>query len=97
MHCFLFLHQNNNFLECVIINDAIYAELFFIKLNSDESLTKLIQKIMIYDSCNAEFLKASCIIFKLNKTKTYCIKRFSKQYCSEIIVNENEYFKYYQF
>ena len=97
MHCFFFLHQNNNFFKHIMINNAICTELFFIELNSDESLIKLIQEMITYDSCSVEFFKASYMIFKLNKTETYCIKRFLKQYYFKIIINKNEYSKYYQF
>ena len=51
--------------------------------------------MIIHNSCNVKFFKALCIISRLNKTETYYIKRFLKQYCSKIIVNKNEYFKYH--
>ena len=51
--------------------------------------------MMIYDFYNAEFSRTLYMIFKLNKIETYYIKRFLKQYYSEIIINEDEYFKYH--
>ena len=42
MHCFIFLHVNDNFLKYNIINDAVYAELLSIKMNLNESFIKLI-------------------------------------------------------
>ena len=42
MHCFIFLHVNNNFLKCSIINNVIYAKLSLIKINLNENFIKLI-------------------------------------------------------
>ena len=96
MHCFLFLHQNDNFLKYIMIDNAICAELPFSELNSDGNLIKLIQKFMIYELCEFSFFNAFCMIFKSDRIKSYCIKHFSKHFCSEIIVNEDEYPEYCQ-
>ena len=42
MYYLIFLHVNNNFLKYNMINDAIYAKLSLIKMNSDKSFIKLI-------------------------------------------------------
>ena len=78
-----------------MINNTICTELPSFKLNSDDSLIKLMQKFMIHKLCEFSFLNAFYIIFKFDKTELYCIKHFLKHFCSETIVNENEYFEYH--
>ena len=94
MHCLLFLHWNDNFFKCIIIDDVICTELSPSKLNPDGSLIKLMQEFMIYKSYKFSFFNALYMIFKFNRTESYCIKHFSKCFCFKIIVNKNEYPEY---
>ena len=79
-----------------MIDDAIYTELSPPELNPDGSLIKLMQKLITHKLCEFSFLNAICMIFKPDRTKSYCIKHFSKCFCSETIVNEDEYPEYCQ-
>ena len=79
-----------------MIDDAICAELPFLKLDSDGSLIKLMQKLMIYKLCEFSFLNALYMTFKFDKTESYCIKHFLKCFCSETIVDKDGYPEYCQ-
>ena len=79
-----------------MVDDAICAELPPLKLDSDGSLIKLVQKLMTHKLCESSFLNALCMAFKPDRIKSYCIKHFPKCFCSETIVNENGYSEYHQ-
>ena len=96
MHCFIFLHVNDNFLKCSMINDAVYAELSSVKINLNKSLIKLIKDFMTYDFCDLNHFNAFCMIKKTNDTDSYCIKEFLKLFCFDTVVNKDEYLKYKQ-
>ena len=96
MHYLIFLHVNDNFLKCNIINDAVYTELFLIKMNLNESLIKLIKNFITYDFYNLNHFNAFYMIKKTDDIDSYYIKKFLKLFYSDTVVNENEYLKYKQ-
>ena len=96
MHCLLFLHQDDNFLEHTMVDDAICAELPPPKLNPDGSLTKLMQEFMTHGLCGSSFPNAPCMAFKPDRTGSYCTKHFPKHFCPETIVDEDGYPEYHQ-
>ena len=94
IHCLIFLHVNNNFLKYNIINDVIYAELFSVEINLNESFIKLIQDFITYDFCDFNHLNTFYMIKKIDDTDLYYIKKFLKSFYSDIVINKNEYLKY---
>ena len=94
MHCLIFLHADDNFLKCSMINDAVYAKLSLIKMNLNENFIKLIKDFITHDFYDLNHFNAFYMIKKTDDTDLYYIKEFLKLFYFNTVVNENEYLKY---
>ena len=64
-------------------------------LNSDDKLTEMIKKIMMYSFCKK--LNSASLCMKSDKySHIICLKRYSQSLQLHTIINENEYLTYWQ-
>ena len=63
-----------------MINCMIYAELFNLNINLNDSFTEIIKKMLIHNSCNTLNFNVKCMIFNKNDFKMICKINFFKKF-----------------
>jgi hypothetical protein len=93
IHLLIFLRSKNRFLISKRINDIICAKLSNSFLNRDEVLRYIIQKQMIYESCEIANFFEICMI-RTAIDNHICFKHYSQSFLKFIVLEKNKYSKY---
>ena len=93
LHFFLFLKNQNNFLDFVFIDNIICAELLNLILNLNDVLRQIVQSQITHDFCDS-VLSTTIYMIQESEIVFKCLKKYSRFFQEKIIVKKNDYFIY---
>jgi hypothetical protein len=89
-HILLWLKNCEIYLQLVIIDQIISAEVPTVDWNNDPELANLVKSQLIHSPC-LDNLNAPCMVKDIKTGHIHCSKHFPKEFSDKTVVNESGY------